>query len=52
MRLRSLKPEGLFLDLLVLSVDDVDDPVIKEMLRGCRLLYDGLGMGSSLGCEQ
>ncbi len=47
-----MKPEGLFLDLLVLSVDDVDDPVIKEMLRGCRLLYDGLGMGSSLGCEQ
>ncbi len=48
-----MKPEGLFLDLLVLSVDDVDDPVIKEMLRGgCRLLYDGLGMGSRLGCKQ
>ncbi|WP_243671532.1 hypothetical protein [Vulcanisaeta sp. JCM 16161] len=51
LRLRSLKPEGLFLDLLVLSADDVDDPVIKEMLRGCKLLYDGLGMGKRLNCE-
>ncbi|GAB6945429.1 nucleotidyltransferase domain-containing protein [Vulcanisaeta sp. JCM 14467] len=50
-RLRSLKPEGLFLDLLVLSIDEVGDPVVKEMLRGCRLLYDGLGIGSSLGCR-
>ncbi|MGC8543794.1 MAG: nucleotidyltransferase domain-containing protein [Vulcanisaeta sp.] len=50
LRLRSLKPEGLFLDLTILSIDDLDDPVIREMLRGCRLLYDGLGINNKLGC--
>ncbi|WP_237699734.1 nucleotidyltransferase domain-containing protein [Vulcanisaeta moutnovskia] len=50
LRLRSLKPEGLFLDLTILSIDDLDDPVIKEMLKGCKLLYDGLGINNKLGC--
>jgi len=44
LKLRSLKPEGLFLDLIILSIDEIDDPIIKEMLEGCKLLYDGLGM--------
>ncbi|MGC8607571.1 MAG: nucleotidyltransferase domain-containing protein [Vulcanisaeta sp.] len=51
LRLRSLKPEGLFLDLTILSIDDLDGPVIKEMLRGCKLLYDGLGINNKLGCR-
>jgi len=34
LRIRSLKPGGLPLDLLVLSVDDLSDPVIREMLKG------------------
>lgn len=51
LKLRSLKPEGLFLDLIILSIDEIDDPIIKEMLEGCKLLYDGLGIGDHIKCR-
>jgi len=54
LRIRGLKPGGLSLDLLVLSVDDLSDPVIREMLKGCVILYDGLDLRDSLlglGCR-
>jgi hypothetical protein len=54
LRIRSLKPSGLPLDLLVLSVDDLSDPVIREMLKGCVILYNGLDLRDSLlglGCR-
>jgi predicted nucleotidyltransferase len=54
LRIRGLKPGGLSLDLLVLSVDDLSDPVIREMLKGCVILYDGLDLRNSLlglGCR-
>jgi hypothetical protein len=54
LRIRGLKPDGLSLDLLVLSVDDLSDPVIREMLKGCVILYDGLDLRDSLlglGCR-
>ena len=42
LRIRSLKPSGLPLDLLVLSVDDLSDPVIRDSLLrlGCRFMQD------------
>ncbi len=42
--LRKLKPRGLPLDLLVFSVDELSDPMVKKMLRGCRILHNGLGI--------
>ncbi len=54
LRIRGLKPGGLSLDLLVLSVDDLSNPVIREMLKGCVILYDGLDLRDSLlglGCR-
>jgi hypothetical protein len=54
LRIRSLKPGGLPLDLLVLGVDDLSDPVIREMLKGCVILYDGLDLRdllTGLGCR-
>ncbi len=43
-RLRRLKPKGLSLDLIVVSIDELNDPIIKEMLRDSKVLYDGLGL--------
>ena len=54
LRIRGLKPGGLSLDLLVLSVDDLSDPVIREVLKGCVILYDGLDLRDpllGLGCR-
>ena len=46
--LRKLKPRGLPLDLLVFQVDELSDPLILEMLKKCKVLYDGLGIASHL----
>ncbi len=45
---RRLKPRGLPLDLLVIRVDELSDPLVSKMLEGCIVLYDGLGIASSL----
>lgn len=53
-KIRGLKPEGLPLDLTLLSISDLNDQVIRDMLRGCIVLYDGLGIGNELtklGCR-
>lgn len=49
--IRGMKPSGLPLDLILLSLGDLNDPVVREMLKGCILLYDGLGLGSRLPCR-
>ncbi len=41
---RSLKPRGISVDLLVLSPEEIEDPYYREMLRGSVILYDGLGL--------
>ena len=40
--LRKLKPRGLNLDLIVLSVSDLEDPIIREMLKNSIKLHNGL----------
>lgn len=48
---RRVKPPGLDLDLMVLSVDELDDPLIKSMLKDSIILYDGLGNARHMiGC--
>ncbi|BEP16728.1 nucleotidyltransferase domain-containing protein [Pyrofollis japonicus] len=41
---RALKPPGLSLDLIVLCVSELDDPLVKQMLGAKKVLYDGLGV--------
>jgi len=47
-KLRRLKPKGLDLDLIVLSINDLRDPIVKSMLSDSKILYDGLGLKSEL----
>jgi len=42
--LRKLKPRGLPLDLMVISLRELNDPLISAMLKGCKILYNGLGV--------
>ena len=42
--LRRLKPRGLPLDLLVISAGELNDPLISAMLKGSKVLYNGLGL--------
>ena len=48
--LRKLKPRGLPLDLLVLSSEELKDPPVACMLKGGRVLYDGLRAAQG-GCD-
>ena len=41
-KLRRLKPKGLDLDLIVLSIDELNDKLVKEMLRNSIILYKGI----------
>ena len=50
--LRRLRPRGLPLDLVVLEVGDLGDPIVEKMLEGCRVLYDGLGLAEKLPCRR
>lgn len=45
---RRLKPRGLPLDLVTLTVDDLNDPIIRSMLSNCVVLRDGLGISDLL----
>ncbi|PCN49872.1 DNA polymerase subunit beta [Candidatus Geothermarchaeota archaeon ex4572_27] len=45
--LRRLKPRGLPLDLIVLQVDELSDPLTSKMLEGSKVLYDGLSLTAS-----
>ncbi|AEM39111.1 DNA polymerase beta domain protein region [Pyrolobus fumarii 1A] len=49
--LAKLKPSRLPLDLVVLELDDLRDPLIAKMLTPCKVLYDGLGLGE-LPCTE
>ncbi len=55
-RARSLKPPRLPADVLVLALDQLRDPLVERMLRGCVVLYDGLGVAGMLverlGCRR
>ena len=42
--LRSLKPRGLPLDLIVLEVVELEDPIVRRMLKDVRLFANNLGM--------
>ena len=45
----SVKPAQLSIDLLVVSEEELDDPIILKMLKeGCIILYDGLGIADRL----
>ncbi len=44
----SLKPRPLPVDVVVVGVDELGDPIIMRMLsRGCVIIYDGLGLGEA-----
>ncbi len=43
--LRKLKPRGLSLDLIVVSLEEIHtDPIIRQMLTTHKILYDKLGV--------
>lgn len=42
--LRSLKPRGISVDLLILSPEEIEDPYYREMLRRSAVLYNGLDL--------
>ena len=46
--LRRMKPRGIDLDLIVLSSDELDDPLVREMIREALVLYDGLNLGKRI----
>jgi predicted nucleotidyltransferase len=41
----------LSLDIVVLCVDELWDPLVRQMLSQCKLLYDALGLASVLACR-
>ena len=41
-KLRRLKPRGLDLDLIVFSLKELYDPLVKNMLENALILYNGL----------
>jgi len=45
-----LKPPELPADIVVLELDELDDPIIEKMLSGCVVLHDSLGISSRLPC--
>ncbi len=47
LEIRSLKPRGISVDVLVLSPDEITDPLYWEMLKGGRVLHNGLGLNLS-----
>ena len=48
-----LKPHDLPLDLILVSIDELGDPLIAKMLsEGCVALHDGLGITHRLPCKQ
>jgi len=49
--LRKLKPRGLPLDLLVIQVTELSDPLIVRMFKECKVLYDGLKIRSLIERE-
>jgi len=48
LRLRRLKPRALSLDLVVLLPEDLEDPLIRNMLKGAVVLHDGGALPRSL----
>ena len=41
-KLYQLRPRGLPIDLLVLDVSELEDPIVKKMLTKSIVIYDGL----------
>ncbi len=42
--IRKYKPKGFSLDLIVLSLEDLKDPVIAKMLKKKVIFHDGLNL--------
>ena len=47
-KLRRLKPRGISVDLVVFSLEELEDPIVREMLREGKVLYDGLGVSERI----
>ena len=45
-----LKPPELPADIVVLELDELDDPIVEKMLSECVVLHDSLGISSRLPC--
>lgn len=46
------KPRALPVDLIILSLDDLSDPLRVKMLKdGCIILHDGVNLSSRLPCK-
>ncbi|RLG46996.1 MAG: nucleotidyltransferase domain-containing protein [Thermoproteota archaeon] len=43
-----IRPEGLPVDVVALSLEELYDPIFRKMLDPCIILYDGLGVGKKL----
>ncbi|MEM3714474.1 MAG: nucleotidyltransferase domain-containing protein [Nitrososphaeria archaeon] len=41
-KLRKLRPKGLSVDIIVLDLKDLEEPVTKAMLKNKKILYDKL----------
>jgi len=41
---RKLKPRGFSLDLIVLDISELSDPIIRKMFEGSRILYDNINI--------
>ena len=46
--IRSAKPAGLPLDVVLLGLEELEDPLVRRMLDGCVILHDGLRIGDKL----
>ncbi len=44
-----IRPEGLPVDIVALSLEELHDQIFRKMLDPCIILYDGLGVGKKLG---
>lgn len=42
--LRALKPRGFSLDLVILELEELNDPLVRAMLKGSLILHDSLGV--------
>ncbi len=45
------KPKELPLDVIIIEVSELQDPLVQNMLKNCLILYDGLGLLEHLPCR-
>ena len=47
-----LKPRSISVDLILLEQGDLEDPLIRKMLEGSKILYDKLGLKEKIEKEK